>query len=104
MGDEPDIREKHGHRWVKELSFYAERGLSPDTEAKDALESIEDMFLCLGNKQKWIDRMGEFKDKVNPDWLCIRTRNPVNPGQHYPSRSECLEQVERFGEILNEIR
>lgn len=104
IGTEPDIREKHGHRWIKELSFYAEKGLSPDTEAKGMLESIEDMFLCLGNKQKWIDRMGEMKDKVNPDQLCIRTRNPVNPGQHYPSRTECLEQVERFGEILRDIR
>jgi len=68
------------------------------------LDQVESMFLCLGNKNKWIDRMGEMKEKVNPDQLCIRTRNPVNPGQHYPSRTECLEVIERFGEILDEIR
>ena len=104
LSDEPNIREKHGHRWVKEWSFYADKGLSPDAEAQDELASIESMFLCLGNKQKWIDRMGEMKEKVNPDQLCIRTRNPVNPGQHYPSRTECLEVIEAFGEILDEIR
>ena len=104
LSDETDVREKHGHRWVRELSFYAEKGLSPDTEAKDVLEPLENMFLCLGNKQKWVDRMGEMKEKVNPDWLCIRTRNPVNPGKYYPSRTECLEVIERFGEILGEIR
>jgi alkanesulfonate monooxygenase SsuD/methylene tetrahydromethanopterin reductase-like flavin-dependent oxidoreductase (luciferase family) len=104
LSDEPDIREKHGHRWVKEWSFYADKGLSPDVQGKTMLDSIESMFLCLGNKQKWIDRMGEMKEKVNPDQICIRTRNPVNPGQYYPSRTESLEQVERFGEILNDIR
>jgi hypothetical protein len=89
---------------VREWSFYAEKGLSPDAEAKDMLEQVESMFLCLGNRQKWVDRMGELKEKVNPDWLCIRTRNPVNPGKYYPSRSECLEVIERFGEILPAIR
>ena len=104
IGDEPDIREKHGHRWVREWSFYAEKGLSPDAEAQDMLESVESMFLCLGNKQKWVDRMGEMKEKVNPDWICLRTRNPINPGHYYPSRTECLEVIERFGEILDDIR
>jgi probable F420-dependent oxidoreductase len=104
ISDEPDIREKHGHRWVREWSFYAEKGLSPDAEAQDMLESVESMFLCLGNKNKWVDRMGEMKDKVNPDWICLRTRNPINPGQYYPSRTECLEVIERFGEILNDLR
>ena len=89
---------------MKEWSFYAEKGLSPDMEAKEMLETIEGTFLCLGNKQKWIDRMGEMKAHVNPDQLCIRTRNPVNPGHYYPSRTECLEQLELFGEILKDIR
>ncbi len=104
VGDEPDLRAKHGHRWVREWSFYAEKGLSPDAQATDALTNIEKMFLCLGNKQKWIDRMGELREKVNPDWLCIRTRNPVNPDEYYPSRSESLEVIERFGEILADLR
>lgn len=104
LGNEPDLREKHGHRWVKEWSFYAEKGLSPDMNAGEMLDQIESMFLCLGDRQKWVDRMGEMKERVNPDWLCIRTRNPVNPGQYYPSRTECLEVIERFGEILDEIR
>jgi hypothetical protein len=73
-------------------------------DATTMLDTIENSFLCLGNKQKWVDRMGEMKEKVNPDQLCIRTRNPVNPGQPYPSRSESLEQVERFGEILKDLR
>jgi probable F420-dependent oxidoreductase len=104
LTDDPNVREKHGHRWVREWSFYAEKGLSPDAEATDMLDQIENMFLCLGNRQKWIDRLGEMKEKVNPDWVCIRTRNPVNPGQPYPSRSECLEVVEAFGEILDAVR
>ncbi|MEQ8231021.1 MAG: LLM class flavin-dependent oxidoreductase [Gammaproteobacteria bacterium] len=104
LSDDPAVRDKHGHRWVREWSFYAEKGLSPDAEATDMLDQIENMFLCLGNRQKWIDRMGEMKERVNPDWLCIRTRNPVNPGQPYPSRTECLEVVEAFGEILDAIR
>ena len=104
IGDAPDLREKHGHRWVREWSFYVEKGLSPDAEAKDMLDEIESSFLCIGNRQKWIDRMGEMKEKVNPDSICLRTRNPVNPGQYYPSRTECLEVIEAFGEILDEIR
>jgi probable F420-dependent oxidoreductase len=104
LDDDPEVRAKHGHRWVREWSFYAEKGLSPDAEAKDELSAIEDMFLCLGNRQKWIDRMGEIREQINPDWICFRTRNPVNLGKHYPSRQECLEVIERFGEILPLIR
>lgn len=104
LSDEPDIREKHGHRWVREWSFYAEKGLSPDTHAADMLETVEDMFLCLGNKQKWLDRLGEIKEQINPDWIGIRTRNPVNEGKYYPSRQESLEVVERFGELLDQAR
>ena len=104
LGDEPDLREKHGHRWVREWSFYAKEGLSPDVDGETMLDDIENMFLCLGNKNKWIDRMGEMKETINPEWLCIRTRNPVNEGHYYPSRTESLEVIERFGEILSEIR
>ena len=68
------------------------------------LDDIENMFLCIGNKNKWVDRMGEMKEAVNPDWLCIRTRNPINEGHYYPSRAESLEVIERFGEILSEIK
>ena len=104
LGDEPDLREKHGHRWVREWSFYAKEGLSPGVDGDTMLDDIENMFLCLGNKNKWIDRMGEMKETINPEWLCIRTRNPVNEGHYYPSRTESLEVIERFGEILSEIR
>lgn len=104
VGDEPDLREKHGHRWVREASFYAEKGLSPDSTPANLLSSIEAMFLCLGNKQKWLDRLGEMKGMVNPDWLCIRTRNPVNEGHYYPTRQESLEVVERFGEVIKQAR
>jgi alkanesulfonate monooxygenase SsuD/methylene tetrahydromethanopterin reductase-like flavin-dependent oxidoreductase (luciferase family) len=104
LGDEPDIRAKHGHRWVREWSFYAEKGLSPDAQAKDELAAIEALFLCLGNRQKWIDRLGEIREQINPDWLCIRTRNPVNLPHYYPARQECLDVIERFGEILPAVR
>ncbi|MDA0821750.1 MAG: LLM class flavin-dependent oxidoreductase [Proteobacteria bacterium] len=104
IGNEPDLREKHGHRWVKEWSFYADKGLSPDVQGETMLNTIEKNFLCIGNTQKWVDRMGQMKEKVNPDRLCIRTRNPVNPGHYYPSRTESLEQIERFGEILKQLR
>ena len=91
-------------RWVREWSFYAKEGLSPGVDGETMLDDIENMFLCLGNKNKWIDRMGEMKETLNPEWLCIRTRNPVNEGHYYPSRTESLEVIERFGEILSEIR
>ena len=104
LGDEPDLREKHGHRWVREWGFYAEKGLSPDALQTDMLDTIENMFLCLGNRQKWIDRLCEIREVINPDALCIRTRNPVNAGKYYPSRQECLEVIERFGEILPHVR
>ena len=67
-------------------------------------EQVESMFVCVGNKQKWIDRMSEMKERVDPDWLCIRTRNPKNGSEFYPSRSECLDVIEAFGEILHELR
>ena len=89
---------------MREWGFYAEKGLSPDAHQTDMLESIESMFLCLGNKQKWIDRLGGIREQINPDALCIRTRNPVNEGKYYPSRQECLEVIERFGEILPQVR
>ncbi len=104
LSDEPDIREKHGHRWVREWSFYAEKGLSPDATPGNMLSAVEDMFLCLGNKQKWIDRLGEIKEQIKPDWIGLRTRNPVNEGHYYPSRQESLEVVERFGEVLGAAR
>jgi len=105
IGSDTDIRAKHGGRWLREWSFYADKGLSPaDTYSNDMLEHIESMFLCLGDKQKWVDRMGEMKEKVNPDWICLRTRNPIDPDSYYPSRTECLEVIERFGEILSDIR
>jgi alkanesulfonate monooxygenase SsuD/methylene tetrahydromethanopterin reductase-like flavin-dependent oxidoreductase (luciferase family) len=104
IGDDPSLREKHVHRWVREWSFYADKGLSPEAESLDMAEQVESMFLCVGNKQKWVDRMSEMKERINPDWLCIRTRNPVNPGKYYPSRTECLEVIEAFGEILDAIR
>ena len=70
----------------------------------DMLDTIEGMFLCLGNRQKWIDRLCEIREEIKPDALCIRTRNPVNEGKYYPSRQECLEVIERFGEILPQVR
>ena len=99
-----DLDPDSAHAHDNLATVYAEKGLSPETQATDMLDQVENMFLCLGDKQQWVDRMGEMKDKVNPDWLCIRTRNPVNPGQHYPSRTECLEVIEHFGEILKDLR
>lgn len=104
LSEDPDVREKHGPRWVREWSFYADRGLSPEAQETDMLESIENMFLCLGNRQQWIDRLCRIRETINPDWLCIRTRNPVNVGSYYPSRQESLEVIERFGEILPQVR
>ena len=42
-----------------------------------------------------------FEDETTIAFMDI---NPVNPGQHYPSRTECLEVIERFGEILKDVR
>jgi len=45
LSNDRDVREKHGHRWVREWSFYAEQGLSPDVEGDTMLDLIENMFL-----------------------------------------------------------
>ena len=104
MSDDKDLRQKHGHRWVREVSFYAEHGLSPDMKESDLIDELENSFLCLGNKNKWVDRLGELRERARPDWVALRTRNPINEGHYYPSREESLDLVESFGEVLEELR
>ena len=105
VGDEPDLRELHGHRWVREYQFYAEKGLSPETDSADSvLENLEAGSLCLGNRQHWLDKLGELKEKINPDWVCIRTRTPQPESGYYPGKQEFIEVIERFADLLPEIR
>ncbi len=87
---------------MRELGFYEDQNLSPTTERK-ALESMEQVALTFGNKQKWVDRLSALREVVNPDYICIRTRGPNNAPNYYPSKQECLECVERLGEVVKEL-
>lgn len=96
--DDKQVRADHGHRWVRELGFYQEHGMTPDAAAGDPIDKLEREFLILGSPQKWVDRLGEIQDKLNPDWVCIRTRNPRPETGHYPDASEALDCIYRLGE------
>ncbi|MBI2964420.1 MAG: LLM class flavin-dependent oxidoreductase [Deltaproteobacteria bacterium] len=95
--DEAAVRRLHGHRWVREMSFYRSRGLSSDVP-EVPVEELEDQFLILGGPQQWIDRLGEVAERLRPDYVCIRTRNPRSDQGHYPSPEESLECIQRLGE------
>lgn len=106
IGDPQELRPKHAYRWINEVNFYGQRGLSSDTEKMSAMDaellaSIERNFLCLGPPDQWVERIGRYRECVNPDWICIRIRTPRAPGRYYPSKAECLETIERFGEIID---
>lgn len=95
--DEKQVREQHGHRWVRELAFYQENGMEPGAGALP-VEALERQFLILGSAQHWVDRLGEMQDKLSPDWICIRTRTPKPEAGYYPSADETLECIYRLGE------
>lgn len=98
IGDDVEtVRKNHGHRWVRELSFYQQHGMTPDA-APLPVETLEKDFLILGNAQTWIDRLGAVQEVLKPDWVCIRTRNPRPETGHYPDEAEALECVQRLGE------
>tara|TARA_Y100000590_G_scaffold18428_1_gene21957 strand:- start:7438 stop:8484 length:1047 start_codon:yes stop_codon:yes gene_type:complete len=108
IGDEKELREKHAHRWVSEVNFYGERGLAPETDELSSMDeeligTMESGFLCLGNKQKWIDKIEEYREKINPDWICIHIRTPQDGRGYHPSFNEALEVIEQFGEILDAV-
>ena len=95
--DEKEVRQRHGHRWVRELGFYQQHGMTPDAESQPT-EKLEREFLILGPAQKWVDRLGEIQEKLKPDWICIRTRNPRPETGHYPDKEESLDCIARLGE------
>ncbi|MFT4562378.1 MAG: alkanesulfonate monooxygenase SsuD [Gammaproteobacteria bacterium] len=95
--DDKQVREQHGHRWVRELAFYQEHGMEPTAEAV-TVEKLEQQFLILGSAQKWIDRLGEMREQLKPDWVCLRTRTPVPEVGYYPDPEESLECIYRLGE------
>lgn len=95
--DEKQVRDRHGHRWVRELAFYQEHGMEPEA-APVPVEALERQFLILGNAQKWVDRLGEFQEKLKPDWICIRTRTPKPETGYYPDPAEALDCIYRLGE------
>ena len=95
--DEKQVRKQHGHRWVRELAFYQENGMEPSAEAV-SVEALEKQFLILGNAQHWVDRLGEMQEKLQPDWICIRTRTPKPEVGYYPDAGEALECIYRLGE------
>lgn len=104
--DEGRAQRRHGGRWVHEASFYDNEGLAGSDAPKfqDVQKTLESRFLTLGGQQKWLDYLGAVKEKVNPDYVCLRTRNP-NPGDgsYYPSKSECLECIEALGQMLDHL-
>ena len=95
--DEAEVRRLHGHRWVSELNFYEQHGMTPDIEEQPTAR-LENQFLILGPPQKWIDKLGEVQERLKPDYVCIRTRNPRPPSGYYPDRTEFLECLTRLGE------
>lgn len=98
IGDDEDrVRKEHGHRWVTESKFYEKHALTPDIE-EEPTDRLERQWLILGSAQKWIDRLSEVQERLKPDYVCIRTRNPRPPTGHYPDRSESLECITRLGE------
>ena len=56
IGPEDEVRERHAHRWISEVNFYGDKGLSSDTAElskadAELLANMESSFLCLGPKQ-----------------------------------------------------
>jgi hypothetical protein len=70
---------------------------------EELIGTMESGFLCLGNKQKWIDKIEEYREKINPDWICIHIRTPQDGRGYHPSFNEALEVIEQFGEILDAV-
>lgn len=104
IGEGADVRAQRD-RWVREQRFYVEHGMSPASALEpEALDNLENCALCIGSKQQWVDRLGEFKEKINPDWVCIRTRTPRPETGTYPTLGEFSEVVEQLGEMLPEAR
>lgn len=101
--DEAKVQRDHGHRWVRERGFYEDMNLAPDT-AREAQAEMERAALTLGTKQKWIDRLGAIREIVKPDYVGIRTRTPRNDPHHYPTKDDCLECIERLGEVVRALR
>jgi alkanesulfonate monooxygenase SsuD/methylene tetrahydromethanopterin reductase-like flavin-dependent oxidoreductase (luciferase family) len=105
--DRKTVRARHGHRWAREAIFYSDAGLSADDrtslEDRDAIEKsideLEPRYLILGEPSYWIERLGEVIEKVNPEWICIRTRTPrPESGPEYPTLEESLECIQQLGE------
>jgi hypothetical protein len=82
---------------VAEIDFYRRRGMAPDLGG-DAVAALERSFLILGPPDLWIERLARVRERLRPDYLCIRTRNPRPDSGHYPDRTESLECVQRLGE------
>tara|TARA_Y100000590_G_scaffold460655_1_gene620434 strand:- start:1444 stop:2463 length:1020 start_codon:yes stop_codon:yes gene_type:complete len=96
-------KERHGHRWVREYSFYEQEGLGMEERA-GAQEALEERFLTLGGKQQWVDYLSKVKEVVKPDYIALRTRNPKpEAGGYYPSKQECLECIEQLGGIIDQV-
>ncbi len=101
--DEARARDRHGHRWVRESSFYDGANLGT-AKLHDIQAELESKFLTLGGRQKWLDHLGRLRDIVNPDYICIRTRTPKPEGDvYYPSKQECLECIEQLGGMLDQL-
>lgn len=98
VGDDREaVRRRHGERWVAEIDFYRRRGMAPDLGG-DALSALERRFLILGPPSLWVERLAEVRERLRPDYLCIRTRNPRTGSGRHPDRAESLECIERLGE------
>lgn len=105
--DSKAVRDRHGHRWAREATFYTDYGLSSDdrtgleqrTSVEASIAELETRYLLLGEPSYWIERLGEVIEKMNPDWICIRTRTPQpESGPAYPSLEESLECIQMLGE------
>ena len=83
---------------MAEIDFYRRRGMAPDLGG-DAVTALEKSFLILGPPDVWLEKLSKVRERLRPDYLCIRTRNPrPDSSGYYPSRAESLECVQRLGE------
>ncbi len=115
IGDDPKaVRDRHGHRWAREATFYSDYGLSADDrtalekrdEVEQSIAELERRYLILGEPSYWLERLGETIEKMKPDWICIRTRTPApESGPDYPTLQESLECIQMLGEeVISRLR
>ncbi len=93
----PERRQRTETYWPSTIS------LLMALAARSRRVKLATTVLCLGSKQKWIDRIESYREQVNPDWICFHIRTPQDGRGYHPSFAEALECIEQFGEVLDAV-